>query len=154
MGAGSVKLRELFALTSVVRNVGPKRPWRLPTCLILASLVTSALSSCAPASYRIGTHPTSDVSMTARFDGIVSGRINSDGTACLWTGDGPDRHALIWPDGYVARGNPVAVYDPSGSLVVVAGQKASLGGGLAPDGTQVTGCSGLSQAWVVGSVIR
>jgi hypothetical protein len=92
--------------------------------------------------------------MTARFDGIVLGRINSDGTACLWTGDGPDRHALIWPDGYVARGNPVAVYDPSGSLVVVAGQKASLGGGLGPEGTQVTGCSGLSHAWVVGNVIR
>jgi len=141
-------------MTVVLGDVGQKRLPRLLTCLMLGSVVPFFASSCAPASYRIGTHPASDVSMTARFDGIVSGRINSDGTACLWTGDGPNRHALIWPDGYVARGNPVAVYDPSGSLVVVAGQKASLGGGLAPDGTQVTGCSGLSQAWVVGSVIR
>jgi hypothetical protein len=92
--------------------------------------------------------------MTARFDGVVSGRINSDGTACLWTGDGADRHALIWPAGYVARGNPVGVYDPSGTLVVMAGQKASLGGGLGPDGNPVTGCSGISHTWVVGTVIR
>jgi hypothetical protein len=92
--------------------------------------------------------------MTARFDGVVSGRINPDGTACFWTGAEPDRHALIWPDGYVARGDPVTVYDESGRLVVVAGQQASLGGGLAPDGTQVPGCPGFSHAWVVGSVIR
>jgi hypothetical protein len=121
---------------------------------MLGSVVPFLVSSCALASYRIGTYPRTDVSMTARFDGVVSGRINSDGTACLWTGDGPNRQALIWPAGFVARGNPVAVYDSSGTLVVVAGQKASLGGGLAPDGTRVTGCSGLSQAWLVGSVIR
>jgi hypothetical protein len=134
--------------------VGQIRLRRLAACIILGNVVPFLVGSCAPTSYRIGTHPASDVSMTARFDGVVSGRINSDGTACLWTGDGADRHALIWPAGYVARGNPVAVYDPSGTLVVVAGQKASLGGGLGPDGNQVTGCSGISHAWVVGTVIR
>ena len=99
--------------------------------------------------YRIAT-ARGDAYMQARFDGILHGQANPDGTACLWVGDG-ERMALIWPSGYIARGNPLAVYDQNGALVGTVGEHVTLGGGRgAPDDgrpVSVLGCSGFTNTW-------
>jgi len=100
--------------------------------------------------YRIATF-RSDVYMQARLDAVLRGQANPDGTACLWVDDGPDRMALVWPSGYTARGNPLAVYDEHGALVGVVGKQVTLGGGRgAPDDgrpVSVLGCSGFFSTW-------
>jgi hypothetical protein len=99
--------------------------------------------------YRIAT-VRSDAYHLARFDGVLHGQANPDGTACLWVGEG-ERMALIWPSGYVARGNPLAVYDQHGTLIGVVGKPVILGGsgGWPDDGRPVSvlGCSGFFSTW-------
>jgi hypothetical protein len=78
--------------------------------------------------------------------------VNTDGTACLWLGEGVDRIALVWPDGYVARASPLEVLDEHGTQVAVVGSKVTLTGGLGATGT-VTGCESIVQTWAVGQVL-
>jgi hypothetical protein len=100
--------------------------------------------------YRIATF-RSDVYMQARLDAVLRGQANPDGTACLWVDDGPERMALVWPSGYIARGTPLAVYDQHGEFVGVVGKHVTLGGGRgAPDDgrpVSVLGCSGFFSTW-------
>jgi len=99
--------------------------------------------------YRIAT-ARGDAYHQARFDGVLHGQANPDGTACLWVGEG-EWMAVIWPSGYVARGNPLAVYDHQGALIGVVGKPVILGGsrGWPDDGRPVSvlGCSGFSSTW-------
>ena len=87
--------------------------------------------------------------MLARTDGVLQATTNADGTACLVVGG----RATIWPQGFGLKGDPLSVYDGSGKLVAVVGQKVALGGGLAGNSAPVLGCPGSSEAWIVGSVI-
>lgn len=102
----------------------------------------------------LATHPATAGRMLALSGGILSGQVNSDRSACLWIGEEPQRVALIWPAGFTARGTPITVYDENDKIVATVGQKVVLGGGLAPDGTRVFGCTAFAQAWIVGRVIR
>ena len=101
--------------------------------------------------YRIATARAGGGYAQARFDGILYGHANPDGTACLWVGDGPERMALVWPSGYIARGTPLAVYDQHGTLIGVVGKPVTLGGsrGWPDDGRPVSvlGCSGFLSTW-------
>jgi hypothetical protein len=110
-----------------------------------------AVTSPAAMSYRIATEH-SEVYLLALTTGVLQGKGNPDGTACLWLGDGSKRMALVWPPGYSARGNPLAVYDERGALIGVVGKRVSLGGGGSPiEGPySVMGCSGtFSYIWGV-----
>jgi len=102
------------------------------------------------ATYRIAT-VRSDAYHQARFDGVLHGQAKPDGTACLWVGAGRELMALVWPSGYIARGIPLAVYDPHGALIGVVGKPVILGGsGGAPDDgrpVSVLGCSGFFSTW-------
>lgn len=111
--------------------------------------------------YRIATGSITDgqghqLVLAASTQGLLHGKVNNDGTACLWIHEGDSRAALIWPSGYVARGIPVTVVDRGGANVATAGQYVELGGGLAFPGAElnVLGCSGFSRAWMVGAVIQ
>jgi len=122
-----------------IRNGGPSptagRPVTSPTAV----------------TYRIATR-RSDFYLLALVGGVLRGKANPDGTACLWLGDGSERMVLLWPSGYSARGNPLSVYDQSGALVGVVGQRVSLGGGPGPDDVRnvsVLGCTGFSAVWGV-----
>ena len=101
--------------------------------------------------YRIATSAVkSDSFNLARAQGILGGRVNSDGTACLWLGSS----ALMWPYHYSAGGSPLTVYDDSGNAVAaVVGQHVVFAGGLLPDEVHgLLGCDGFHQFWGVGHV--
>ena len=94
-----------------------------------------------------------DAYLTALTGGVLNGRTNPDGTACLWVGQGSEAHALYWPFGYSAGGNPLTVYDGSGRAVATVGQHVSLGGGLMPDDVHsIFGCNGFTSFWIVGII--
>lgn len=88
----------------------------------------------------------------ARAQGDLHGQVNSDGTACLWITMNTHDEALLWPYGYTARGNPIAVYDDSGSRVALVGQQIVVGGAREVGVTSILGCSGFQAVWMVGSV--
>ena len=87
--------------------------------------------------------------MTARLDAVLHGQANPDGSACFWVPDGQSRVALIWPQGYFAKGTPLAVYDEKGELIGVVGKSVALGGGRAAPDATVSGCSDFIEAWIV-----
>jgi hypothetical protein len=138
--AGLIVLVALLSVgVAVVKNGG------------LSQLGGPAVTSPSPATYRVATEPNERY-LLIRLDTVLHGQANSDGTACLWYGDGAERVALVWPPGYVARGNPLAVYDGSGALIGVVGQHIALGGGGGPNGgssVSVLGCSPVSGIWIV-----
>ena len=100
--------------------------------------------------YRIATpSKPSDGYFLALTYGLLDGRANLDGTACLWLGSGPDARALFWPYGYYAKGFPLAVYDQHGTRVAQTGQQLWIGGGLAADGWgPILGCSAFPHVWL------
>jgi hypothetical protein len=121
--------------------------------LLSVGIAWSRIGGLGPATtYRIAT-VQSGAYMQAGLDALLHGQANPDGTACLWVDDGPDRMALIWPSGYIARGNPLAVYDQHDALIGVVGKHVTIGGGRgrptdAPP-VSVLGCYGyFSDVWV------
>ena len=126
---------------------------------ISAALAALLLVACGPFSgssgeYRIATSKVkSDVYLTARIDGVLDGRPNPDATACLWVGQGTDATALYWPFGYSAGGNPLTVYDGSGTRVATVGQHVAFGGGtMGEEVHSIFACSGFTRFWIVGRV--
>lgn len=86
--------------------------------------------------------------MLALMHGVLHGRVNSDGTACLWIGDGGDATAIVWPYGFYADGSPLAVFDSSGHRLARVGRSMKMGGGLEPDSVHsILGCSGFANYW-------
>ncbi|HXN57343.1 MAG TPA: hypothetical protein VN912_02030 [Candidatus Angelobacter sp.] len=120
-------------------------------------LLTAACSPVAAAhngSYTIATAPP-DADFLSIFDGTADAQFNLDGTACVSIVWRKTKTAILWPRGYTARGNPLAVYDEQGKQVLVAGETLSrtflqppLGWGqvLSRRVRDVKGCSGFSQS--------
>lgn len=136
------------AVSIVIRNrVG----WIVAfvSSFVLACSVTAGHSP----TYKIATHPVTDLSRQAIASGILAGEANSDGTACLWLGEDSSRTAIIWPAGYRASPSPLTVYDDHGKKVGAVGQKITLVGGAMPAPSNLTGCMGFDQAWFVGQVL-
>lgn len=123
------------------------------SCLLLVVSCGQPGGSITDGNFTLATHPATAGRMLALSGGILSGQVNSDRSACLWIGEEPQRMALIWPAGFTARGTPITVFDGNDKIVAAVGQKVTLGGGLAPDGTRVFGCTAFAQAWIVGRVI-
>src|SRR5437764_827424 len=46
--------------------------------------------------------------------GVLGGRTNADGTACLWLVNDGDPVGLMWPPRYSAHGNPLTIFSQSG----------------------------------------
>jgi hypothetical protein len=100
--------------------------------------------------YRIATASRPGLAyMLALTSGRLDGRVNPDGTACFWLGDGTNRYAISWPFGFSAAGPPLTVYNADGRKAATVGQRVSMGGGGGPDGTpNPLGCSGnLAGVW-------
>jgi hypothetical protein len=107
-----------------------------------------------PGSYRLAAESIPiNTSMLARSEGVLHGQANSDGTACLWLGNGSGARALFWPYRFTAGGFPLSLYDDSGKRVATIGQYVVLAGALMPDDVHsITGCTGFTNFWVVGFV--
>src|SRR6202521_4890540 len=116
--------------------------------------------------YRIAVAPRpAQAYFSALTGGVLQGRANIDGTACLWLGDAritfglggarADAMALSWPYGFSAGGWPIAVYDAAGKRGAIDGQRVEIGGGLVPDSVlSITGCSGFAAYWFASPEIR
>jgi hypothetical protein len=103
--------------------------------------------------YKIPTSDHVGPSMLAAWGGYLQGRINNDGTACLWLGSGKNQTVLIWPPGYSAAGAPLSVIDDHNRRVAMVGKYVQVGGGLvSPLPVPVPSCSVFDRAWAVGSV--
>jgi hypothetical protein len=127
------------------------KPSSLPLWLAAAgALLTAACSPVAAVHegrYRIATAaPERDI--LSIFDGKADAQLNLDGTACVSVVWRNTRTAILWPDGYTAQGNPLAVYDISDKQVLVAGQSLSIGGGqvFSSRARKVTGCAAFKQS--------
>lgn len=113
-------------------------------------VMTATSCSSSTNGYRIATETQPDgAGMLALINGsVLFGRVNGDGTACLWVGDDPNRTAILWPYGFYANDSPLAVFDSSGHQVAVTGRRIRMGGGLEPDSVHsILGCSGFVQFW-------
>jgi len=130
----------------------------MPLAMVVAALIALScacgLSSAGTNSYRIASAPVKgDVINLAALFGLLEGRANSDGTACLWVGQGGDAIALSWPYGYTAGGTPLTVYDDTGARMAVVGQDVKFAGGLLPDEVHsILGCQDLTKFWGVGRI--
>ena len=121
--------------------------------LWLAALCALLAASCSPVaalhegSYSIAT-AAPEANLVSIFYGTADAQLNFDGTACLSIVWKTTRTVILWPLGYTAQGNPLAVYDGHGRQVLVAGEKQSLSGGqvVASRERKVAGCSGFTQS--------
>jgi hypothetical protein len=111
------------------------------------------MASCSPvAALHEGTYAIAtaapEANLLSIFSGTAEAQLNFDGTACLSIAWKTTHTAIVWPAGYTAQGNPLAVYDGHNRQVMVAGEKLSLGGGqvLSSRARKVAGCSGFSQS--------
>jgi hypothetical protein len=121
--------------------------------LWLAALCAVLAASCSPvAALHEGTYSIATAAPEANLltilDGTAEAQLNFDGTACVSTVWRNTRTVILWPTGYTAQGNPLAVYDTSAKQVLVAGEKLSLGGGqvVSSRARKVAGCSGFTQS--------
>src|SRR5438128_2348283 len=121
--------------------------------LVLGALCALLAASCSPAAaLHEGTYTVATAAPEANLLSILYGtadaHLNFDGTACLSIVWRATRTAIVWPTGYTAEGNPLAVYDGHGRQVVVAGEQLSLSGGqvLSRQARKVAGCSGFTQS--------
>lgn len=121
---------------------------------LIVLLCACGLSPGGATSYRIASASVKgDAINMAGLFGVLQGRSNSDGTACLWVGHGSEARALTWPYGYTAGGSPLTVYDDTGVGVAVVGQRVTFAGGLLPGYVHsILGCQGLTKFWGVGRV--
>jgi hypothetical protein len=86
--------------------------------------------------------------------GVLFGKANDDGTACFWMGDNKDQSALVWPQGYSAKGSPLSIFDEKGRRRGIVGQTIAVSGGLGPpQSAPILGCPGMNQEFLVGGVI-
>jgi hypothetical protein len=90
----------------------------------------------------------------ARATGVLEGRANADDTACFWIGNGADQTVLVWPDGFSAAGDPIAIFNRAGTKLATVGQTVALAGGRSFEANgRVLGCD-QSPVWMVGEVIE
>ena len=118
--------------------------WKVPTrdlafgiALVGAAVGAGlALNSALDPTYRVATAYSSipGLGFDGGRSGVLGGQTNQDGTACFWVGSGQDQAALVWPEGYSAHGNPLAISDARGRVLATVGQYVALRGGLAPEG--------------------
>lgn len=127
----------------------PNQPlWLGALCALLATSC-SPLAALHEGTYSIAT-AVPEANLLTILDGTAEARLNFDGTACVSTVWRNTRTAIVWPTGYTAQGNPLAVYDTRARQVLVAGEKLSLGGGqvMSSRARKVAGCSGFTQSIV------
>lgn len=119
----------------------PKVHWPIAMVLIGATAIsllalTYAVGRRQGPAYKVATHyvPRGGARALTGFGGYLRGQINADGTACFWVGNDPsERTALIWPNGYEARANPVlSIYDENGHVLGSVGQLVEFDGSTAP----------------------
>jgi len=110
--------------------------------------------------FRVATYSTNPpgIGLLARLDGVLGGEPSIDGTACLWVGSGKDRIALIWPQGYIARGIPRRIVDEKGRAAGTVGHRMAVGGGRFWGGLErttkpIVGCWGVRQAWLLSTIL-
>jgi hypothetical protein len=136
-----------------------RRTWSAVIALLVVALIgvgvwSVAHSNIFGAKYRIATYPGSVSMLALHGPATLAGQANFDGTACLWFEDGRNRTVLIWPSGYTARGQPLAVIDQNGNPVAVVGRPYGFGGGFSIQGgngpNPVLGCGNVTSAWAVG----
>jgi hypothetical protein len=121
--------------------------------LWLVSLWALLVASCSPVAalheggYSIST-AAPEANLLSIFYGTADAQLNFDGTACLSIVWKMTRTVIVWPLGYTAQGNPLAVYDGHGRQVLVAGDKQPLSGGqvMSSRARKVAGCSGFTQS--------
>jgi hypothetical protein len=141
------------------------RSWRIPARDIAIGIALMgaavgaglALDSALDPTYRVATaySSTPGIGFDGGSSGILGGQTNQDGTACFWVGSGQDQAALVWPEGYSAHGNPLAISDGRGRVLATVGQYVALRGGLAPEGSKPPlGCPATAQQFLAAEVLQ
>jgi hypothetical protein len=107
--------------------------------LAATAVLSIALMGCASVDQPSSSHttvslPTSSwrqgqASRLAEMEGVLEGSAN-DG--CVWLMTGATKTPIVWPDGYVARFDPLEIVDDSGHVVARAGDHLRFSGGFAP----------------------
>jgi len=111
-------------------------------------------------SYKVATiyYPIGGARANTGAEGLLGGLTNADGTACLWLqSDGSNRIALLWPNGYSARGKPLTIFDQDDHAIGTVGQFVILDGStMAPEDintkgrtTGIMGCPPMSNVVMV-----
>jgi hypothetical protein len=116
-----------------------------------------ALNSALDPTYRVATAYSSipGLGFDGGRSGVLGGQTNQDGTACFWVGSGQDQAALVWPEGYSAHGNPLAISDAKGRVLATVGQYVALRGGNAPEGSKPPlGCPASAQQFLTAEVLQ
>jgi hypothetical protein len=139
--------------------------WKIPTRdlaigIALVGVAVGAgliLNSALDPTYRVATAYSSipGLGFDGGRSGVLGGQTNPDGTACFWVGSGQDQAALVWPEGYSAHGNPLAISDARGRVLATVGQYVALRGGLAPEGSKPPlGCPASAQQFLTAEVLQ
>jgi hypothetical protein len=76
-------------------------------------------------------------------------RYDSDSNCLFFEEEGGGRTVPVWPFGYTARNDPVAVYDYDGRFVVGEGETLEVGGGFVEAGFVEGNACGATGAWIV-----
>jgi hypothetical protein len=120
--------------------------WLAALCALL-SAACSPVAAMHDGGYAIAT-AAPEANLLSLLGGTADAQLNFDGTACFSIVWKTTHTAIVWPPGYTAQGNPLAVYDGRSRQVMVAGEKLSLGGGqvVSSRARKVAGCSGFTQS--------
>lgn len=77
----------------------------------------------------VATLPPGSTAGDALASGKLGGQV-AEGVACFWVSIvGGDRAALVWPYGFSAAADPLAVRGPDGQILAEPGDMVALGGG-------------------------
>ncbi len=86
-----------------------------------AGLVALLIAGCAPGALTLDTAAPSRRSAGLDFDEPLQGQVTG-GHACFWVQTASDGVvSLVWPEGYVARDDPLRVEDDTGQVVARVG---------------------------------
>lgn len=112
-------------------------------------IVTSAPTyKVATWSLPVGAGAVQEARANTGVSGVLGGRTNADGTACLWLVNDGDPVALMWPPRYSAHGNPLTVFSQNGQAVATVGQSVTFDGAVtAPEdilAKPILGCPSMS----------
>jgi len=156
--AGSLVVIALVTILGRAAPSGPGTSAGIPTPTVgetpagtVASGAPSAAASPSPGamasspppqvpsgSLVVATLPPGAGAGDALASGLLGGR-ELGGTGCFWVDiQGGSREALVWPHGFAASADPLAILGPDGQLLATTGDTVDLGGGAPAAGASIT----------------
>lgn len=129
-------------------RIAPTRTWQTVVVMLLAGACAAAPEP--PGSMALPAHEGAPDSPTA----LARGELVGDARArCVWIDlEGRGRAAALWPPGYRATFDPLAVYDAEGEEIARAGGAHDFEGGFVETRDAVRGSCAADRVWMVTAV--